>query len=101
MRGRKDLPVVCDTSQGVVPRHERRKDTEIASCLLACSVGSTSISLEVTDSKHQESQVQEEEEQEEGDSRSERANQQDESEDEPADKEESESVGKVVRTGSF
>lgn len=95
------LPVIGDTSQGVVPGHEGSEQSEPTTSLDDIGVWSSIGGLEVTNTEEEEGQIQEEEEEEECDSRAERANEQDEGKDEPAHQEQTERIGEVVDASSI
>lgn len=79
------IACIGDTSQGVVPRKERGKETEEASSHDDRLLGVAQLVMaDVANSEQQEGNVQSEEQGEEGDRRLEGAHQQDEGEDEPA-----------------
>jgi hypothetical protein len=75
---------ICNTSNCVVPRHERGHEPEPATSLDDRDIGRAILGLQVADGEQQEGQIQREEEQEEGDCGLECADEQDEGEYEPA-----------------
>jgi len=88
---------ISDTSKGIIPRQERRKNTKIPTCLDQGSVSLTlGIGVQISKEQAQESQVEREEQHEECDGRAKRAEQQDKRKDEPAGEEISECVVEVV-----
>jgi hypothetical protein len=81
-----DVPVgaVCNTSQGIVPRKKRGKESEHTTSNDALLLRTCAIVLQVSNTEHEESDVEGEEEREEGYSRAKRTDEQEEREDEPA-----------------
>lgn len=94
------IPIICDTSQCIIPSHERGEESEIATRFIYLDVFHAVCALQACDSKKQEGHVKEEEEEEEGNGRTKRAEQQDEGEDEPANEEEAECVVEVIGAGT-
>ena len=74
------VAAVGDTGKSVVPGCKGSEDTESTTGSDAGGV----LAVEVSDTEHQEGQVQGKEEEEEGDSRAESAEEEEESEDEPS-----------------
>lgn len=93
------IPVIRDTGQRIVPRHEGSEDAKVAPSLDDHGLGSAILAVQVADGEQQEGEIEEEEEQEEGDGGTQRTEQQDTREDKPAGEEEAEGIGEVVRAG--
>jgi hypothetical protein len=78
------VAAVGDTREGIVPGCEGGEDSKCTSSLNAGGVWCAGAVLEVTDSEHEEGEVEGEEQEEEGDGGAECADKEDGGEDEPA-----------------
>lgn len=98
-----DIPAVLETSQGVVPRKERGKETKETCSLLESDLSSVVAEVVgiVLASEQEEADIEEEEEKEEGECGLEGAEEEEGSEDEPSSQEEAHDGSSLALVGSI
>jgi hypothetical protein len=98
--GDRNIPVISNTSQGVVPRHEGGEEAPVATSLDEGRPGSSGCVVQPSEAEEQEGHVKEEEQEEECHGGAQRTHHQDGGEDEPSHEEEAQGVGEVIGVGA-